>query len=177
MPCHPLPVSRPYAPLLLQLISLPHLPRQPRAAGPRHHHQSSSECRRPPRNVAVPPHPPPHQCPTPIGEARCHPSCPVTSSHHPCDHATDHATREPPPSPSRPRHRVRCHYAVTTLSTHAHHADWHGPVGPLYRWASGWKVGLVLCGDFPIFNFHLLFQKICINFKNVLKIQCYPEKY
>jgi hypothetical protein len=66
LPCHPLLVIRPYAPLLLQLIGLPHLPRHPRDAGPRHHCRTTSEHCRPQRNTAGPPHPPPHWCTTPI---------------------------------------------------------------------------------------------------------------
>jgi hypothetical protein len=33
-------------------------------------------------------------------------------------------------------------------------------------WASGWKADPVPCNDFLIFNFRLIFQKICINFEN-----------
>jgi hypothetical protein len=120
--CHPLPVSRSYTPLLLQLIGLYHLPRHPRAAKPRHHHRSSPEHHRPRRNATVPPHPPPRRHLTPIGGPHRHPSCPVTSTHHPRAHTADCATREPPENHGRPRHcaAARC-------------ADWHGPAGPLYR--------------------------------------------
>jgi hypothetical protein len=83
----------------------------------------------------------------PLGEPHRHPACLATSPHRPHAHVADHAAREPLASPGRPHHCAAACVATT-------------------RRASGWKDSPILCDDFLIFNFCLIFQKIHINFKN-----------
>jgi hypothetical protein len=110
--------------------------------------------------------------PDPLRESCHHPSYPATSPHRPHAHAADRAAWEPPTSLGRPHHRAHGHRAVTTPGVRA----------PRRLASAGWAtvplgrptvLGLRLesrpsiVRRFPIFNFCLLFQKICINFKNM----------
>jgi hypothetical protein len=74
----------------------PSLPSTPPCCRTPQYRRSSSERPRPRRNVITPPHPPPRRHSTPLGEPRCHPSCPVTC-------------------PSRSRHHYAVHAAPTGM--------------------------------------------------------------
>jgi hypothetical protein len=86
----------------------------------------------------------------------------VTSPHRPHAHAADRAAREPLVSPDRPRvwpprgdHAERARVTPAGMRRLGHCA-----AGPGQQcWATGWKAGPVLCNDFLIFNFCLIFQK------------------
>jgi hypothetical protein len=96
---------------------------------------SSSLINRPPSPPSTPPcyrtslssskltgAPPPSKKhrPATLGEPHRHPSCPVTSPHHPHAHIADRAAREPPMSPGRPRHRVAASAATAGMGRLGH---------------------------------------------------------
>jgi hypothetical protein len=110
----------------------------------------------------------------PLGEPHHHPSCSVTSPHHPRAHAADCAAREPPASPGRPHHRACGHCAVTTLGERlAHRLAWAS--WPLCRWVSPTVMSLRLeswpstVHQFSDFQFMFIISKNLYNLQKCIE--------
>jgi hypothetical protein len=89
-----------------------------------------------------------------FGENPAAPPCPAPPPSLPHGVPAGRATPRPSAKPRWPRHR--------TERVPQRLLAWAGwatvPLGPGQQcWASGRNAGLALCGDFPIFNFHLIF--------------------